>query len=219
MAQYGYKLSGFARSEKFFEAEHYLDRRLKGFTKANATFTDDGSRTQVWQRTAEDGTEQTVTLVKNVTESGVIVFSDIELKELKHGGIIMYLKDIPIQAAFAALYWYGFIKLRSTPVYGILITRAKIAGLVAIIGLVYAAIIGLSTKIISIRRTPARTRWIQTGGPFSIVAILYLLWSWTFKGGGVDFRSFLMNMLYSQIAPFLFAWILILVIRKVMDRK
>ncbi|MBQ7990622.1 MAG: hypothetical protein IJ251_06200 [Oscillospiraceae bacterium] len=217
MAQYGYKLSGFARSEKFFEAEHYLDRRLKGFTKENASFAEDGSRTQTWKMTSDEG-EKTVTLVKNITESGVIVFSDVELKELKHSGLLCFLRDVLWQAAFAALYWIGFMWFQRTPAYGFMMANVGVWGAVLGIGVLYAVIIALTYRPVSVRRIPSRTRFIQAGGVFTVAMILYKLWSWTFKGGGLDIRGFGMSLLYSQLAPLLCGWLIVFIIHKTIDR-
>ncbi len=218
MAQYGYKLSGLARSEKFFEAEHYLDKRLKGFEKDNAVFADDGSRTQVYRRKSDEG-EQTVTLVKNITESGVLVFSDIELKDLKHGGIILYLRDILWQAAFAALYWIGYPKSKSTMPIGIMMSRLKPIGTCLVISIAVALLMIVTYKLVAVRRTPARVRFIQTGGVFSIVMMFYTLWSLTFKHGGMPLPSFVNSFVQTPLAPLLIGCFLLWLIPQLMKGR
>lgn len=96
MADFGYKLSGFPTQTKFAEAEAYLDKRLKGFLKLSPTFEADGSKTLVYTRTSEENKDEqeTVTLVKNVTECAVMVFSDIPLKEFSVGGWALFARDI-----------------------------------------------------------------------------------------------------------------------------
>ena len=108
MALYGYKISGFAGNERYEEAAAYLDRRLKGFERKNEEFDADGSRTLHYERLTPEGTVQEVTLVKNVTESAVMVFSDIPMKSLKHGGILLTLRDIIPMTVFGALYYLLF---------------------------------------------------------------------------------------------------------------
>ena len=86
MALYGYKISNFTKAKKYAEIEALLDKKLKGFEKQSYEFEKDGSVCQDYVRKNEDGTETTVTLAKNITESSIVVFSDIPLKFLRNGG-------------------------------------------------------------------------------------------------------------------------------------
>lgn len=110
MPEYGYKISEMAGSERFFEAERLLDIKLAGFEKAAASFEADGSRRQEYSRTEEDGSEKKVTLIKNVTESGILVFSNIPLKFFRFGGKIFYLWDILPTVVMGIFWWVVFTK-------------------------------------------------------------------------------------------------------------
>ena len=106
-------------------------------------FGDDGSRTQIYRKKTDDG-EQVVTLVKNITESGVMVFSDIPLPSLRKGGIILYLRDLPWMIAFAALYWVGYpVLLSKVPQIEYRLTTY---GLMPAAALIFALISRLSHK-------------------------------------------------------------------------
>ena len=80
MALYGYKISNFTKAKKYAEIEALLDKKLKGFEKQSYEFEKDGSVRQDYVRKYEDGTETTVTLAKNITESSIVVLTDITLK-------------------------------------------------------------------------------------------------------------------------------------------
>ena len=204
-AQYGYKISGFARSEKFFETEKYLDRKLKDFQKDNASFADDGSRTQVYRKTTEDG-EQTVTLVKNITESGVMVFSDIPLPTLRHGGIILYLRDIVWMVAFAGVYWVGYPLLLNK--FRSIIAHLTRWGTMAAAAVVIAFLMLATYNPVSVRRTPARVRFLQLGGFFSIILGIHDLGSMVFSRIN-DYRSFFNNLALSPLSALLIGWLLV----------
>ena len=94
MALYGYKISNFTKAKKYAEIEALLDKKLKGFEKQSYEFEKDGSVRQDYVRKNEDGTETTVTLAKNITESSIVVFSDIPLKFLRNGGWCLLTADI-----------------------------------------------------------------------------------------------------------------------------
>lgn len=173
MQQYGYKISGMARGVKFSEAEVFLDKKLKGYEKMNASFSEDGSRTQVYKRKNEDGTENEVTMVKNVTESGIIVFSDLPLKFFKFGGWVLYLRDIVPTVIFGLIYWLGYFKLINTSVFNGKILMLLLA---AIVGGAAAFLLCLLThKILDNNRSELRIRFIQLGGIISIVPALYYI--------------------------------------------
>lgn len=106
MPEFGYKISGMAGAERFFEAERLLDIGLEGFEKSNAEFEADGSRRQEYIKACEDGSEKKVTLIKNVTESGTLVFANFPLAFFRFGGKIFYLWDI-LPTAFAGYFWWG----------------------------------------------------------------------------------------------------------------
>lgn len=106
MPEYGYKISEMAGAERFFEAERLLDIKLKGFEKGNAEFDEDGSRRQEYIKSADDGSRERVTLIKNVTECGTLVFSDIPLKFFRFGGKVFYLWDI-LPTALTGIFWWG----------------------------------------------------------------------------------------------------------------
>ena len=107
MALYGYKISNFTKAKKYAEIEALLDKKLKGFEKQSYEFEKDGSVCQDYVRKNEDGTETTVTLAKNITESSIVVFSDIPLKFLGNGGWCLLTADILPMLIFTALYWFG----------------------------------------------------------------------------------------------------------------
>lgn len=106
MTRYGYKISGFAGGERFFEAERLLDIVLKGFEKLPASFEADGSRKQEYIK-KDDEEEKNVTLIKNVTESGILVFSDAPLKLFRFGGAVFYLWDILPTVLMGILWWFA----------------------------------------------------------------------------------------------------------------
>ncbi len=176
--QYGYKISAFASSQRFFEAEKFLDKYLKGYEKEGAVFSEDGSRSQKWVKSGDEK-ELSVELVKNVTESAVLVFSDTPIKLFRFGGAFFYLRDIIPMAAFAALYWVLYPKLAmkmpvnlggSAPAYwGSILLFMLISAFVMLI------MILVSDKFLSARREPFRTRFIQFGGVFSAVLGVYEL--------------------------------------------
>ncbi len=168
MPLYGYKISGLARSEKYFEAEKLLDRKLKGFSKDNAVFAEDGSITQRYFRENEDGTLTEVTLVKNITETAVLVFSDIPLKYLKFGGKLLYLRDIIPTFIMAGIYWGSYRYALTKTSLG-----AKPVMLMAVCAIIYAFICFASIKPLSKNRSPLRVRFIALGSVFTLFPFLY----------------------------------------------
>ena len=117
MALYGYKISNFTKAKKYAEIEALLDKKLKGFEKQSYEFEKDGSVRQDYVRKNEDGTETTVTLAKNITESSIVVFSDIPLKFLRNGGWCLLTADILPMLIFTALYWFGMHGRRQSSIY------------------------------------------------------------------------------------------------------
>ena len=173
MQQYGYKISGMARGVKFDEAEVFLDKKLKDYEKMNASFSEDGSRTQVYKRKNEDGTENEVTMVKNVTESGILVFSDLPLKFFKFGGWVLYLRDIVPTIIFGLIYWLGYYKLVNSSMFNGKILMLLLA---AVVGGFAAYLLSLFTyKLLDKNRSELRIRFIQLGGIISIVPVLYFI--------------------------------------------
>lgn len=181
MTRYGYKISGFAGSERYFEAERLLDIALKGFEKLPASFEEDGSRKQEYIRKDDEG-ERNVTLIKNVTESGILVFSDVQLRIFRFGGAVFYLWDILPTVLMGILWWFAVPKiLRRLPMGNIPVAAVDIAA-----GLIFCFI---SMVICSWARrleekdhrhlrilfVPCRTRlrmeFIARGGIFTLIAL------------------------------------------------
>lgn len=170
MSLYGYKISGLARSEKYFEAERLLDKKLKNFEKDNAVFEEDGSIRQIYRRKNEDGSETEITLVKNITESAVIVFSDIPLKFLKYGGIILYVRDIAPTIIFAVLYYFLYkLALRYFMAYSL--TALTLVALAA--AAIFTVTDLLTYRLLDKNRSRLRIRFIQSGSIFTVIALLY----------------------------------------------
>ena len=219
--QYGYKISGFGSSEKFFEAERYLDKKLKDFTKEPAVFEEDGSRKQRWVRESE-GAQTAVELVKNITESAVLVFSDIPLKMFRFGGLLMYLRDLPAMIFFAALYWvvYPLIAVRMPfrTGDGALSYWTALIVMLLVSSLALLIIILVSDKFLSARREHIRMRFMQFGGIFSVVLGIHELISsmsmsissGTISGFHVSYLTFIARFLTKPLSLFL---VLILVLR------
>lgn len=170
MQQYGYKISGMARGEKYLEAEQFLDKKLKDYEKGQSTFEEDGSRVQQYTKTAPDGTESVITLVKNVTESGVLVFSDVPLKYFRFGGWVLYLRDILPSFLYSGSFWLilnGFLFRR----FYSDIERV----IIAFVGAVILSIIcRLTDSLLDKNRSFVRRKFIQLGGVFIIPLIFYL---------------------------------------------
>lgn len=265
--QYGYKISGFASSERFFETERFLDIYLKGYEKGDTEFSEDGSRRQIWIRhgtaadedrkgffsdlmralpglfglraaskggkPAEEGKEtvsessesaavQTrVELVKNVTESAVMVFSDEEIRWLKRGGIFLYLRDLPLMILFCAVYFVGAVFLKrylftlNTDLYytlgGHIITFLGLGILGTVITL-------LTFKPISSLRTHLRTRFIQLGGMFSVVLGIFEF-SKVLKAGVGRPMNFIYLMLDCPPTVILLVILFLYIIRRVTKRR
>ncbi len=219
--QYGYKISGFASSERFFEAERYLDKKLRGWTKGQTEFLEDGSRRQVWTQSAEDGSTQTVELVKNVTESAVLVFSDIELKWLMHGGVFLYVRDLPLMAVFAAVYFIGTMLLKrfyiapSFRMYNTLPGRAVIMAIMA----AAATVITLATtKPVMNMRTKLRARFVQMGGVFAVILGLSEL-HYIFTAAHLRIGYFFYYLFDSPVAIILTQILLLYLIGRIAKRR
>lgn len=184
MARFGYHISNLTRREKYEEIEHILDKRLKGWDKPPTPFESDGTVRQQYIKSTEDGTQTEVTLVKNITESNITVYSDIELKFLKFDGALLLLRDIPPMVLFIILH-YAFIgnkiseSIRIWQIEKILPTYLVCIIILTIINL-------LTLKPLSVRRERARVRIIQLGGPATIISffaiMFYLVKDWDFYG-------------------------------------
>ncbi|MCR5807861.1 MAG: hypothetical protein K6G68_12615 [Oscillospiraceae bacterium] len=171
---YGYKISGFASAERFFEAEHFLDRYLKGYEKKQTSFSSDGSRSQKWEKQDGDNT-LTVELVKNITESGIMIFSDEEIKKLKHGGIWLYIKDIIPTIIFAAIYWVGMPYILTRVRYkNYFIKIGTLIGLAAVMLILRLIIDAVKKKMPRpSMRTPRRSKFVQYGGVISVILSVF----------------------------------------------
>ncbi|MCM1579588.1 MAG: hypothetical protein NC078_12405 [Ruminococcus sp.] len=183
MPEFGYKISGMAGAERYFEAERLLDIKLKGFEKGNAAFEADGSRRQEYIKNEEDGEEKKVTLVKNVTESGTLVFSNFELKFFKFGGRIFYLWDILPTVIMGLFWWRVFPRLMSGVIgyvqMGIIQALAGAAwfGAGILIGKIFERIESREHKVLKILfvpyRTKLRTQFLLRGGAVTVIGLLY----------------------------------------------
>lgn len=165
MALYGYKISNFTKAKKYAEIEALLDKKLKGFEKQSYEFEKDGSVCQDYVRKNEDGTETTVTLAKNITESSIVVFSDIPLKFLRNGGWCLLTADILPMLIFTALYWFGMNYIVQ------LIAWAPTEQYISFLLIAAVIMLGvdlIAAKLLMRRRSLARTLWIETAGIFSL---------------------------------------------------
>ena len=170
--QYGYKIGGFASQAKFDEAEWFIDLLMKKkFVKGHADFSEDGSRTQEWVRSDDSG-EQKIVLVKNITESAGIVFSDCELKWLKFGGKLLYLRDIIPMLLFALMFW-KLVPMLSVK-YNVVNNYLANGFFMSMICGCCASIICLAADLlIRIRRDHVRSLFVRLGGVFSTLQVLY----------------------------------------------
>lgn len=166
MAEYGYLISNLPRNEKYTETEAFLDKKLNGFEKDNAVFENDGSMRQVYRRTEEDGSVTEISLVKNITESSIVVFSDIPLKYFQKGGAVLYVRDIVPSVIFGAFYWAGIgTTLMRAFMYG---SRTYIP--IFLVTLVFSVVINMmSLEKFSENRSLLRVQIIQMGSVFIIV--------------------------------------------------
>ncbi len=162
MAIYGYKISGFSDNARFCEAQEILDKKLKDWNKSSACFDEDGSVSIVYSKENEDGTQSEVKLVKNITESAVLVFSDIPIKIFSKGGILIYLRDLIPAAIFLAVYIIGYHYWIKLPLWNMYNLHELI--LPSLIFTFFCFMLSLITyKTLSKNRNPLRIRLIQTG--------------------------------------------------------
>lgn len=155
----------FHQGKKYAEIEALLDKKLKGFEKQSYEFEKDGSVRQDYVRKNEDGTETTVTLAKNITESSIVVFSDIPLKFLRNGGWCLLTADILPMLIFTALYWFGMNYTVQ------LIAWAPTEQYISFLLIAAVIMLGvdlIAAKLLMRRRSLARTLWIETAGIFSL---------------------------------------------------
>lgn len=214
MSLYGYKISGFAHSERYFEAEALLDRKLKGFEKDNAAFEEDGSRRQRYFRKNEDGSETEVLLTKNVTESGIMVFSDIPLKYLQKGGLVFYIRDIIPTLIIAAIYWgsYYYIMRQRWAGGGL----NKLLQIAFVCGIIFTVVSRIAIRVLNKNRSPLRVRFMALGSIFGVFQLLYFLSKifayWTPL-------QILYALLRTPVPPLLLALAVELILHKFTDRR
>lgn len=172
MHTYGYILSNLARHERFNEAEWLLDRVLKGYTKGNRQYEEDGSLSVTYTKKELDG-EKTVLLKRNVTESNTAIFSDVPLKIFRFGGWIFYIRDLIPSLAFFLLYYFCLVPLNTRMIYD----GDPFLKLLAIVGgSAIGLVINLITRrIISTERSYDRVCFVQFGGLFSAIQILWVM--------------------------------------------
>ena len=213
MALYGYKISNFTKAKKYAEIEALLDKKLKGFEKQSYEFEKDGSVCQDYVRKNEDGTETTVTLAKNITESSIVVFSDIPLKFLRNGGWCLLTADILPTLIFTALYWFGMNYIVQ------LIAWAPTEQYISFLLIAAVIMLGvdlIAAKLLMRRRSLARTLWIETAGIFSLPIFFWIL----FKGfAHVSLMQMLKMLLYSPLPVIIISGALTFLILKLTGRK
>ncbi len=194
MQSYGYVLSNLARHDRLNEAERLLDRVLKGYSKGSKQFDEDGSIAIVYSKASEDGEKQVI-LKRNVTESCIMVTSDIPLKIFRFGGWIFYLRDIVPTLAFFLLYCILGVKINSM----LILSDESVKMLLAIAGGAAAAlVINLITRrLLGRNRSFDRICFIQLGGIFSIIMILAVM----VKNTGIGIWSFWQRVL--AYSPFI----------------
>lgn len=213
MALYGYKISNFTKAKKYAEIEALLDKKLKGFEKQSYEFEKDGSVRQDYVRKNEDGTETTVTLAKNITESSIVVFSDIPLKFLRNGGWCLLTADILPMLIFTALYWFGMnyiVQLIAWVPTEQYISFMLIAAVIMLGGDLIAA------KLLMRRRSLARTLWIETAGIFSLPIFFRILFK---VFAHVSLMQMLEMLLYSPLPVIIISGALTFLILKLTGRK
>ncbi|MCI7766753.1 MAG: hypothetical protein MSJ26_02070 [Oscillospiraceae bacterium] len=171
MQSYGYVLSGLARHDRFNEAEWLLDKVLKGFSKGSKQFEEDGSISLTYSKNDENG-EKLVTLKRNVTESCIMVLSDIPLKFFRFGGWIFYLRDLIPTLAFFLLYGIFGVRFNSVMIN----SNDPFNRLFGIVGGALAALLLnlITVKLFKKNRSFDRICFIQAGGIFSAFMILYV---------------------------------------------
>ena len=188
MAVYGYKICGFARTERYNEAVKYLDKRLKDYEKQGEQFEEDGSVSVKYIKTHEDGSAFEVSVKKDVTESSVMVFSDVPIKAFKKGGLFFYLRDILPVILINAVYYVGFELFLSYSAsvlgnaniysYSSLLTLAAFFGIFCII---FNCVTYVMLKE---NRTMFRISLIQFGAPVTALHLMYFF-TRLFAGWGI----------------------------------
>ncbi|MBQ5333764.1 MAG: hypothetical protein J6K92_11010 [Oscillospiraceae bacterium] len=188
MQSYGYILSGLARHDRLNEAEWLLDKILKGYSKGNKQFEEDGSITITYSKADEDGEKQVI-LKRNVTESCIMVLSDIPLKIFRFGGWIFYLRDIIPSLAFALIYFIFGVKFLSPMILSNKLEKWIIA---VFAGAAAALVLNLITApLLKKNRSFDRICCIQFGGIFSLFLILFFMIKFT----GTGIQKFWINVL------------------------
>ena len=213
MALYGYKISNFTKAKKYAEIEALLDKKLKGFEKQSFEFEKDGSVRQDYVRKNEDGTETTVTLAKNITESSIVVFSDIPLKFLRNGGWCLLTADILPMLIFTALYWFGMNYIVQ------LIAWAPTEQYISFLLIASVIMLGvdlIAAKLLMRRRSLARTLWIETAGIFSLTIFFWILFK---VFAHVSLMQMLKMLLYSPLPVIIISGALTFLILKLTGRK
>ena len=213
MALYGYKISNFTKAKKYAEIEALLDKKLKGFEKQSYEFEKDGSVRQDYVRKNEDGTETTVTLAKNITESSIVVFSDIPLKFLRNGGWCLLTADILPTLIFTALYWFGMNYIVQ------LIAWAPTEQYISFLLIAAVIMLGvdlIAAKLLMRRRSLARTLWIETAGIFSLPIFFWILFK---VFAHVTLMQMLKMLLYSPLPVIIISGALTFLILKLTGRK
>ena len=194
MQNYGYVLSGLARHERFNEAELLLDKRLKGFSKGSKQFEEDGSITITYSKTDEDGEKQVI-LKRNVTESCIMVLSDIPLKFFRFGGWIFYLRDIIPALVYTLIYIICSVKF-NYPMFDSGLLPYRILAVVG--GAAAALVINLITApLLKKNRSFDRICVIQFGGIFAFAVIFFYM----IKYSGRGILGFWLNVL--AYSPFI----------------
>ena len=214
MALYGYKISNFTKAKKYAEIEALLDKKLKGFEKQSYEFEKDGSVRQDYVRKNEDGTETTVTLAKNITESSIVVFSDIPLKFLRNGGWCLLTADILPTLIFTALYWFGMNYIVRLIVWAP--TVQYIISFLLIASVIMLGVNLIAAKLLMRRRSLARTLWIETAGIFSLPIFFWILFN---VFAHVSLMHMLEMLLYSPLPVIIISGALTFLILKLTGRK
>ncbi|MCM1523699.1 MAG: hypothetical protein NC120_04495 [Ruminococcus sp.] len=213
MAQYGYLISNLPRNEKYAETEAFLDKKLKGFEKDNAVFEKDGSMKQVYRRTDEDGGVTEVSIVKNITESSIVVFSDIPLKYFKRGGAVLFARDIAPSALFGVFYWAAVgTELMRRFMFGFDVYIPAL-----LISVVLAAAINMiSMNYLRKNRSLLRVQIIQMGSVFIIIPAA-VIWLRMFVRGSLT--AVIFRYLQSPIPTALAAAVITRLIVKITGRN
>lgn len=164
-------------------------------------------------RKNEDGTETTVTLAKNITESSIVVFSDIPLKFLRNGGWCLLTADILPMLIFTALYWFGMNYIVQ------LIAWAPTEQYISFLLIAAVIMLGvnlIAAKLLMRRRSLARTLWIETAGIFSLPIFFWILFK---VFDHVSLMQMLKMLLYSPLPVIIISGALTFLILKLTGRK